>query len=318
MTEHVRNTGTVTPIPLHKGGRLGRGLASLIGEPQPRAEGPLPAHGEQRLIPIAELRPSGLNPRREFADAELAELADSIRAKGLVQPIIVRPDRQRGGFEIVAGERRWRAAQRARIHNVPAIVRDIGDVEALEFALIENVQRADLNPMEEAAGYHELIEKHTYTQEKLSEVVGKSRSHVGNTLRLLKLPAGVQAMVREGKLSAGAARAIIGHGRVDSLAEEIVARGLNVREVEALVNETQQGPPAGQGDGSAGRGGSDASHMRHPPHKDADTQAFEKDLSDALGLKVEIRRGPGETGYLSIEYGNYEQLDHIRNRLIGR
>ena len=318
MTDNSRNTGTVTPIPLHKGGRLGRGLASLIGEPQPRAEGPLPAHGEQRLIPIAELRPSGLNPRREFADAELAELADSIRAKGLVQPIVVRPDRQRGGFEIVAGERRWRAAQRARIHNVPAIVRDIGDVEALEFALIENVQRADLNPMEEAAGYNDLIEKHAYTQEKLSEVVGKSRSHVGNTLRLLKLPAGVQAMVREGKLSAGAARAIIGHGRVDSLAEEIVARGLNVREVEALVNKTQQGPPAGQGGGAAGRGGSDASHMRHPPHKDADTQAFEKDLTDALGLKVEVRRGPGETGYLTIEYGNYEQLDHIRNRLIGR
>ena len=318
MTDNSRNTGTVTPIPLHKGGRLGRGLASLIGEPQPRAEGPLPAHGEQRLIPIAELRPSGLDPRREFADAELAELANSIRAKGLVQPIVVRPDRQRGGFEIVAGERRWRAAQRARIHNVPAIVRDIGDVEALEFALIENVQRADLNPMEEAAGYNDLIEKHAYTQEKLSEVVGKSRSHVGNTLRLLKLPAGVQAMVREGKLSAGAARAIIGHGRVDSLAEGIVARGLNVREVEALVNKTQQGPPAGQGGGAAGRGGSDASHMRHPPHKDADTQAFEKDLTDALGLKVEVRRGPGETGYLTIEYGNYEQLDHIRNRLIGR
>ena len=318
MTEHSRNTGTVTPIPLHKGGRLGRGLASLIGEPQPRAEGPLPAHGEQRLIPIAELRPSGLNPRREFADAELAELANSIRAKGLVQPIVVRPDRQRGGFEIVAGERRWRAAQRARIHVVPAIVRDIGNVEALEFALIENVQRADLNPMEEAAGYNELIERHAYTQEKLSEVVGKSRSHVGNTLRLLKLPTGVQAMVREGKLSAGAARAIIGHSRVDNLAEEIVSRGLNVREVEALVNETQRGPPAGQGGRPAGRSGADASREQHPSHKDPDTQAFEKDLSDALGLKVEVRRGPGETGYLTIEYGNYEQLDHIRNRLVGR
>jgi ParB family chromosome partitioning protein len=318
MSDSIRNTGTVTPIPLHKGGRLGRGLASLIGEPQPRVEGPLPAHGEQRLVPIAELKPSGLNPRREFAEAELAELAQSIRAKGLVQPIVVRPDRQRGGFEIVAGERRWRAAQRARLHNVPVIVRDIGDVEALEFALIENVQRADLNPMEEAAGYNELIDKHAYTQEKLSEAVGKSRSHVGNTLRLLKLPANVQAMVRGGKLSAGAARAIIGHNRVDSLAEEIVARGLNVREVEALVNETLERPPAGQGGGAAGRGGGDASHARHPLHKDPDTLAFEKDLSDALGLKVEIRRGPGETGYLTIEYGNYEQLDHIRNRLIGR
>jgi ParB family transcriptional regulator, chromosome partitioning protein len=317
MSEITRNTGTPMAIPLQKG-RLGRGLASLIGEPQPRAEGPLPAHGEQRLVPIAELKPSGLNPRRAFADDELAELADSIRAKGLVQPIIVRPDRRRGGFEIVAGERRWRAAQRASVHNVPVIVRDIGDVEALEFALIENVQRADLNPMEEAAGYNELIEKHAYTQEKLSEVVGKSRSHVGNTLRLLKLPAGVQAMVREGRLSAGAARAIIGHSRADSLAEEIVARGLNVREVEALVNDAQQGPSGAQRGGGAGRGGDDALPPRHPPLKDPDTQAFEKDLSDALGLKVEVRRGPGETGYLTIEYGNYEQLDHIRNRLIGR
>jgi ParB family chromosome partitioning protein len=316
VTDNERKTGTVMPLPLHKGGRLGRGLASLIGEPHPRAEAPLPAHGEQRLVLIAELKPSGLNPRREFAEAELKELTDSIRAKGLVQPIVVRPDRQRGGFEIVAGERRWRAAQRAGVHTVPVIVRDLADVEVLELALIENVQRADLNPMEEAAGYNELIEKHAYTQEKLSEVVGKSRSHVGNTLRLLKLPAGVQALVREGKLHAGAARAIIGHKEAETLAEQIVARGLNVREVEALVSETQQAPPAGLGSGPAGRVG-DSSQARQP-HKDADTVAFEKDLSDALGLKVEIRRGPGETGYLTIEYGNYEQLDHIRNRLIGR
>jgi ParB family transcriptional regulator, chromosome partitioning protein len=317
MTDNVRKTGTVMPLPLHKGGRLGRGLASLIGEPHPQAEAPLPAHGEQRLVPIAELKPSGLNPRREFAEAELKELAESIRAKGLVQPIVVRPDRRGGGFEIVAGERRWRAAQRASVHTVPVIVRDIADVEVLEFALIENVQRADLNPMEEAAGYNELIEKHAYTQEKLSEVVGKSRSHVGNTLRLLKLPAGVQAMVREGKLHAGAARAIIGHKEAETLADEIVTRGLNVREVEALVNETQQSAPPGRSIGPVGRGG-DASQSRTPAHKDADTLAFEKDLSDSLGLKVEVRRGPGETGYLTIEYGNYEQLDHIRNRLIGR
>jgi ParB family chromosome partitioning protein len=318
VTDNERKTGTVMPLPLHKGGRLGRGLASLIGEPHPRAEAPLPAHGEQRIVPIAELKPSGLNPRREFAEAELKELADSIRAKGLVQPIVVRPDRQRGGFEIVAGERRWRAAQRAGVHTVPVIVRDLADVEVLELALIENVQRADLNPMEEAAGYNELIDKHAYTQEKLSEVVGKSRSHVGNTLRLLKLPAAVQALVREGKLHAGAARAIIGHKEAESLAEQIVRRGLNVREVEALVNESQQqATPAGLGSGPAGRG-SDASQSRVAPNKDADTLAFEKDLSDALGLKVEVRRGPGETGYLTIEYGNYEQLDHIRNRLIDR
>jgi ParB family chromosome partitioning protein len=309
------------PIPLHKG-RLGRGLASLIGEPQPRADGRLPAHGEQRLVSLADLHPSGLNPRKDFADAELSELADSIRAKGLVQPIVCRPDRQRGGFEIVAGERRWRAAQRACLHNVPAIVRDLSDQEVLEFALIENVQRADLNPIEEALGYTELIEKHAYTQEQLSEVVGKSRSHVSNTLRLLKLPGDVQALVREGRLSAGAARAIIGQKHVDVLAEEIVSRGLNVREVEALVSDLQHVPRAGEGGSAAYRGGigrgEGDSSSRPAQYKDPDTTAFEKDLSDALGLRVEVRRGAGETGYLTIQYGNYEQLDHIRNRLVGR
>jgi ParB family chromosome partitioning protein len=200
-------------------------------------------------------------------------------------------------------------------------VRDLSDLETLEFALIENVQRADLNPIEEACGYNELLEKHSYTQERLSEVVGKSRSHVGNTLRLLKLPGDVQALVREGKLSAGAARAIIGQKHPDVLAEEIVARGLNVREVEALVNDMQQSPRPSPGSGGTGSlvGRIDTvSSARQPAPKDPDTAAFEKDLSDALGLRVEVRRGPGETGYLTIQYGNYEQLDHIRNRLVGR
>ncbi len=318
MSDTLRHVPAAS-IPLHKG-LLGRGLASLIGEPQPEADARLPLHGEQRLLPIAELHPSGLNPRKNFDDAELSELADSIRAKGLVQPIVCRPDKQRGGFEIVAGERRWRAAQRAYLHNVPAIVRDLSDQETLEFALIENVQRADLNPIEEALGYTELIEKHAYTHEGLSEVVGKSRSHVGNTLRLLKLPADVQALVREGKLSAGAARAIIGHKHADVLAEEIVSRGLNVREVEALVNDMQPGqrPAEGGGVSLGGLGSGGGSSSRQPQPKDPDTAAFEKDLSDALGLNVEIRRGAGETGYLTIQYGNYEQLDHIRNRLVGR
>ena len=317
MSDTLRNIPPA-PIPMHKG-RLGRGLASLIGEPQPQADVRLPEHGEQRLVPIGDLHPSGLNPRKDFSDTELAELADSIRAKGLVQPIICRPDRQRGGFEIVAGERRWRAAQRACLHNVPVIVRDLSDLETLEFALIENVQRADLNPIEEAYGYNELLDKHSYTQERLSEVVGKSRSHVGNTLRLLKLPGDVQVLVREGKLSAGAARAIIGQKHPDVLAEEIVARGLNVREVEALVNDMQQSPrpsPGGATGSLVGRIDS-VSPARPPSPKDPDTAAFEKDLTDALGLNVEVRRGPGETGYLTIQYGNYEQLDHIRNRLVG-
>jgi ParB family chromosome partitioning protein len=204
------------------------------------------------------------------------------------------------------------------------IVRELSDQEVLEFALIENVQRADLNPVEEAVGYQELLDKHAYTQERLSEVVGKSRSHVANTLRLLKLPTEVQTLVREGKLSAGAARAIIGRKDVDSLADQIVAKGLNVREVEALVNEMHESRQAGNGDGLpvAGRGGLGAgpgspSRGGSLP-KDADTAAFERDLSDALGLKVEVRRGPGETGFLTIQYGNYEQLDHIRVRLVGR
>ena len=318
----MSHNAPAAPIPLHKG-RLGRGLASLIGEPQAQTGAPLPAQGEQRLISIAEIRPSGLNPRKHFSDEELVELADSIRAKGLVQPIVCRPDKRRGGYEIVAGERRWRAAQRASLHNVPVIVRDLSDQETLEFGLIENVQRADLNPMEEAGGYQELIDKHAYTQEHLSEVVGKSRSHVANTLRLLKLPAEVQTLVHEGKLSAGAARAIIGQKDVDALAEQIVAQGLNVREVEALVTEMQQSarpPVAGvvPVPGRVGLGAGPGSSSRGPDAKDADTAAFEKDLSDVLGLKVEIRRGAGETGYLTIQYGNYEQLDHIRNRLVGR
>jgi ParB family chromosome partitioning protein len=304
-------------IPLQKG-RLGRGLASLIGEPQPAAEARLPVHGEQRLLPIAELHPSGLNPRKNFDEAELTELANSIRAKGLVQPIIARPDRQRGGYEIVAGERRWRAAQRASMHNVPVIVRDLSDAEVAEFGLIENVQRTDLNPIEEAAGYSELIERFSYTHDQLSETLGKSRSHVGNALRLLKLPPSVQALVREGKLAASAARAIVGHQHADLLAEQIVERGLNVRQVETLMYESEQGkllPP--RKTGSAGLGGGAAGPTREPPSRDADTLAFEKDLSDALGLKVELRRGSGESGFLVIQYGNYDQLDYVRQRLTG-
>jgi ParB family chromosome partitioning protein len=311
--------------PLHKG-RLGRGLASLIGEPAPQAESRLPVHGEQRLLPIAELHPSGLNPRKTFDDLELTDLANSIRAKGLVQPIVARPDRQRGGYEIVAGERRWRAAQRASVHNVPVIVRDLSDLEVAEFALIENVQRTDLNPIEEAVGYNELIERFNYTQEQLAEGLGKSRSHVGNMLRLLKLPESVQAMVRDGRLSASAARTIVGHKNADTLAEDIVKRGLNVRQVEALMYESEQGkdlPPrgvgsAGMGTGPVGTGGASSSERaRAPAGKDADTLAFEKDLSDALGLKVEVRSGSGESGYLVIQYGNYDQLDYVRKRLTG-
>ncbi len=291
-------------IPMQKG-RLGRGLASLIGETteaQPR----LPTHGEQRLISIDQLHPSGFNPRKDFDDAELTELADSIRSKGLLQPIIARPDAQRGGYEIVAGERRWRAAQRAALHTVPVIVRELSDMEAAEFALIENVQRTDLNPIEEATGYTELMERFGYTQEQVAEVVGKGRSYLANMVRLLKLPQPVQDLLQAGKLTAGHGRALVGHEEAEFIARRIVEEDLNVRAVELLI----QAQPKGGGGGSA-------STTREVKDKDADTRAFEKDLTDGLGLKVEIKRGSGESGQLTISYGNFDQLDYIRNRLIG-
>jgi ParB family chromosome partitioning protein len=292
------------PIPIQKG-RLGRGLASLIGE-TPQAAPLLPAHGEQRLLSIDQLHPSGHNPRKSFGDIELIELAESIRQKGLLQPIIARPDRERGGFEIVAGERRWRAAQKAALHTVPVIVRELSDQEAAEFALIENVQRTDLNPIEEATGYSELIGKFGYTQEQVAEVIGKSRSHLANTLRLLRLPASVQALLQDGRLTSGHARALIGRDDAETLARRIVEEDLNVRAVEALVQDETRG---GGGGAKSGRQGGDA--------KDPDSRAFEKDLSDSLGLKVEIKPGSGESGTLSIKYGNFDQLDYIRARLIG-
>ncbi len=282
--------------PLQKG-RLGRGLASLIGEPGP-GQPVLPPEGEQRMVPIADVRPSRLNPRKDFRDDELAELADSIRTKGLVQPIIARP--VPGGYEIVAGERRWRAAQKAGLHMVPVIARELSDKEVLELAIIENVQRADLNAIEEATGYRELIERFGYSQEQLSEIIGKSRSHVANTLRLLKLPDGVRVMVQDGQLTAGHARALINREDAEALAQQIVEQDLNVREVEALVQD----------------GGTVTSTSSRRVHeKDSDTRAFEKELSDLLGLRVEIKRGSGDSGNLVIKYANYEQLDYIRVRL---
>src|SRR6516164_3051022 len=297
----AKSWGTSMPIPMQKG-RLGRGLASLIGEASP-GEARISPHGEQRLLSLDQLHPSGRNPRRAFGDIELIELADSIRQKGLLQPIIARRDRERGGFEIVAGERRWRAAQKAALHTVPVIVRELSDQEAAEFALIENVQRTDLNPIEEATGYSELIERFGYTQEQVAEVIGKSRSHLANTLRLLRLPASVRALLQDGHLTSGHARALIGRDDAEALARRIVEENLNVRAVEALVQ-------------TEARGGT-TSQRRADSEKDADARAFEKDLSDSLGLKVEIKPGSGESGTLSIKYGNFDQLDYIRTRLVG-
>ncbi|MEO1207485.1 MAG: ParB/RepB/Spo0J family partition protein [Pseudomonadota bacterium] len=268
-------------------------------------KGPLPPEGRQELVDVDLLRGGKFNPRKVFPEDDLAELADSIRAKGLVQPIVARPDPMHPGhFEIVAGERRWRAAQKAGLHKVPVIVRELDDKEVLELAIIENVQRADLNSIEEAAGYRELIERFDYSQEKLSEIIGKSRSHVANTLRLLRLPEGVQALVQSGDLTAGHARALIGRADADILADRIIKDDLNVRAVEALVQ-------------SGGLGAGPGSTVRRTREKDADTRAFEKELTDALGLKVEIKRGSGESGTLVVKYGNFDQLDWIRARLQG-
>jgi ParB family chromosome partitioning protein len=270
--------------PLQKS-RLGRGLASLIGD-APVTQPRMPPEGEQRMVPIELVRAGKLNPRKTFKEDELAELADSIREKGLVQPILVRPEPgSSGSYEIVAGERRWRASQRAGLHTIPVIVRELADQEVLELAIIENVQRADLNAIEEAAGYQELIERYAYTQERLAEVIGKSRSHLANTLRLLKLPMTVQSMVEDGKLTAGHARALVGRDDAEAIAKKIVESQLNVRDVEALVQQA---------------GTESVQTTRRVRDKDADTKAFEKELADMLGLKVEIRRGSGESGVLQI------------------
>lgn len=290
-------------VPLPKS-RLGRGLASLIGDTPSLASPRGPAEGEQRLVGTDQLRGGRFNPRKDFRDDDLAELADSIRSKGLVQPIIVRPDPEIDQmFEIVAGERRWRAAQKAGLHTVPVIVRNLNDKEVLELAIIENVQRADLNAIEEATGYRDLIERFDYSQEQVSDIIGKSRSHVTNTLRLLKLPGSVQALVQAGSLTAGHARALVGRDDAEELAQKIIEQSLNVREVETLV---QAGPI-----------GTPGSSARKAREKDPDTRAFEKELTDALGLKVEIKRGSGESGVMTIKFGNFDQLDYIRMRLTG-
>jgi ParB family chromosome partitioning protein len=275
--------------------RLGRGLASLIGD---RFEEAGIAKDDQRTVPLAALKPGRFNPRRNFAEAQLEELAASIRERGLVQPLVVRPSTG-DTYEIVAGERRWRAAQLANLHDVPVVVRALSDQEAVEIAIIENVQREDLNAIEEGEGYKLLMDGHGYTQEDLAKVIGKSRSHLANTLRLLKLPVSVQDLVRTGQLSAGHARPLVGRGDAVALAARAVNLGLSVRQVEALTQER----PA---------------KARRSKSKDADTRAAESELHDALGLDVEIRKGKGEKGELRIRYTTFDQLEELRHRLLRR
>jgi ParB family transcriptional regulator, chromosome partitioning protein len=294
------------PSPVQKS-RLGRGLASLIGENLPVGGRVIPANGESRMVPIDRVRPSPLNPRKSFNDAELDELATSIREKGLVQPLVVRPTDATGtNYEIVAGERRWRAAQKASMHLVPVIVRSLSDQEALELAIIENVQRTDLNAIEEAGGYKELVERFGYTQEELAGIIGKSRSHLANTMRLLKLPDSVQGLVRDGSLSAGHARALIGHDDAEAVAQDIVKKGLNVRDVEALV--------MGRKPGAAKSGGSKTA----APQKDPDTRAAEREMTDALGLTVVINPGRGEAGEVIIRYKTMDQFEVIHRGLLAQ
>ena len=277
--------------------RLGRGLASLIGDRFDEAG--LGFEEEQRSVPLAALKPGRFNPRRNFAEAQLEELAASIRERGLVQPLVVRPSTG-GTYEIVAGERRWRAAQLANLHDVPVVVRALSDQEAVEIAIIENVQREDLNAIEEGEGYKLLMDGHGYTQEDLARVIGKSRSHLANTLRLLRLPDSVQDFVRSGELSAGHARPLVGRPDAAALATRIVNLGLSVRQVEAL---TQERAPA---------------KAKRPKSKDADTKAAESELREALGLDVGIRKGKGEKGELRIRYATLDQLEDVRHRLMRR
>ena len=290
--------------------RLGRGLASLIGDVGEETSAPEPAR-KPRRAPIENLVANPRNPRRAFTEAELNELAESIRERGIIQPIVVREHGGPGHFEIVAGERRWRAAQRAGLHEVPIAIVDATDVQSLEFAIIENVQRADLNAIEEASGYVALMEQCNHTQEQVAQIVGKSRPHVANMVRLLKLPEPVKAFVRAGKLSAGHARLLVGHVNAQILAEMAIDEGYSVRQLEEWVRE-EEGRP---GDATFGaqqkkiRAGLAAA-------KDADTRGLERRLSDTLGLEVTVdHRGDG--GTLHIKYKDLDQLDAVLRKLGG-
>ena len=280
--------------------RLGRGLAALIGDMASVEGARVTESGGVKRLPVEFIIANRANPRRTFDSEQLEELTNSIREKGVMQPLLVRPSEDPNIFELIAGERRWRAAQKAGLHDVPVIVREVGDKEALELAIIENVQRADLNPLEEAMGYGQLIEQFDYTQQDLAQVIGKSRSHVANTLRLLRLPEDVRGMVASGTLTAGHARTLITADDPANLARQIVAGGLSVREAEAL---SQQRDVAGR-------------KKVEPAERDADTLALERRLSDALGLSVSLSHGE-RGGKLEIRYRTLEQLDGICVKLTG-
>ncbi|MGX9117749.1 ParB/RepB/Spo0J family partition protein [Mesorhizobium sp. BHbsci] len=282
--------------------RLGRGLAALIGEIDRPAAVEKQSMNADGKVPIEFLSPNPKNPRRHFGDADLTDLAQSIREHGVVQPVVARPSpTQAGRYEIIAGERRWRAAQRAGLVEIPIIVRDVNDRTALELAIIENVQRTDLNPVEEAMGYQQLIDDHGYTQADLGQVIGKSRSHVANTLRLLKLPDVIRDMLVDGALSAGHARTLVTAQDPAGLAKRIVEDGLSVRQAEALA-QMPTGAPTVKRQPAA------------PAQKDADTLALEKLMTGTIGMIVTIEHKE-RGGVISVAYRTLEQLDELCRRL---
>jgi len=278
--------------------RLGRGLAALIGD-DVTEEGMIEDARSLRHVPIEFLKGSPHNPRKHFKDADLDDLANSIREKGLLQPLVVRVGKEPHTYEIVAGERRWRAAQRAGIHEVPVLIRDLSDGEMLEIALIENIQRTDLNPIEEATGYAQLTSKFGYTQQQLAQSLGKSRSHIANMMRLLNLPDSVQEKVQTGELSVGHARTLVATDNPEALAEKMITLGLSVRQAEELIKNPGDLKKPKQSGGS-----------RANP-KSADIRALEKELTESLGLVVEVSSGQSETGALTIRYKTLEQLEAV-------
>ncbi len=285
---------------------LGRGLSALMSDvatsnPEPSE----PRITAQRMLRTDEIYPNPDQPRRTFNDQAMDDLTASIAEKGIIQPLIVRAKTSAAGkFEIVAGERRWRAAQRAQLHEVPVIIRDFSDLEVLEVAIIENIQRSDLNSIDEAAGYKQLMEKFGRTQDEMGKALGKSRSHIANSVRLLTLPGSVQNFLVDGRLTAGHARTLIGHPDADALAAEIVKKGLSVREAEKLAK--------------AGKDKKTTRSTRKPSEKDADTIQIEKDLAAQLGLRVNISHTAGkENGQIILHYRDLEQLDDLLRLLSG-
>ncbi len=289
-----------------KQNRLGRGLSALLGQTEMEQADERTEHELPPELPIEFLQPNPHQPRKVFQETVLQELANSIRERGILQPIVVRPiEGEKDAYQIVAGERRWRAAQRAAIHSVPVIIRELSDSEALELSIIENVQRSDLNAIEEAVGYNVLIEEFDHTQEQLAKVIGKSRSHVANTLRLLSLPQKIQGFISDGDMTAGHGRALLGASDANDLANRIVREKLSVRQAEALTK-------GGSVDSVETK---KSTAQPKPIDKDADTLALEQNVSNTLGLKVSIEHLGENGGNVRIHYKTLEQLDDVCRRL---